>query len=234
MALKILLTGASGVLGRQINLDSRQHSEFEILSPMRSELNITSDASVCSYFNNHEFDTVLHCAAYTKTLKAPEEVERCIKTNIIGTWNLLKCTMEKKKRFVYISTDYVFDGHKGNYLPTDPINPIGSYSMSKASAELMVRMYDKSLSIRTSFVPREFPHAAAFIDQYTNRDYVDIISPLVLQAATSDKVGIAHVGTRKKSVFDMAQKRKKGVKKISINDVGFYLPPDVSMEGMDN
>jgi dTDP-4-dehydrorhamnose reductase len=234
VVLKILLTGGTGILGTQILSDNYDNSRVKICYPTRQKLDITSVTSVRDYFNNNPFDMVLHCAAYTKTLKAEEEIKECIKTNIVGTWNLLKHSMTKKLRFVYISTDYVFDGQSGNYFHDSPINPVGSYSMSKAAAELMVRMYDKSLSVRTSFVPKEFPHPAAFIDQYTNRDYVDIISPLVFKMAISDKTGIAHVGTDKKSVYEMAQRRKKDVKAISINDVDFYLPCDVSLAQIEN
>jgi dTDP-4-dehydrorhamnose reductase len=234
VVLKVLLTGGTGILGTQILSDQYNVSHIKIYHPLRKDLDITSINSVFSYFANNCFDMVLHCAAYTQTLTAEEEIKKCIETNIIGTWNLLKCSMEKKMRFVYISTDYVFDGRNGNYHPEDAINPIGRYSKSKAAAELMVRMYDNSLSIRTSFVPKEFPHNAAFIDQYTNRDYVDIISPLVLKAAISNKIGVAHVGTGKKSVFKMAQRRKKDVKAISINDVDFYLPSDVSLAKIEN
>lgn len=233
MVLKVLLTGGTGLLGTQI-LSDYDSNRVKIYHPTRKELEITSATSVGDYFNSNSFDMVLHCAAYTKTLKAEEEIKECIETNIVGTWNLLKYSMAKKLRFVYISTDYVFDGQGGNYFHDSPISPVGSYSMSKAAGELMVRMYDRSLSVRTSFVPNEFPYPAAFTDQYTNRDYVDIISPLIFKVAISDKTGIAHVGTDKKSVYEMAQRRKKDVKAISISDVAFYLPCDVSLAQIEN
>jgi dTDP-4-dehydrorhamnose reductase len=234
VVLKVLLTGGSGILGGQIIFDARTKRHVQIYHPTRTELDIASITSAKSYLNKHDFDMILHCAAYTKTLQTREETQECIETNIVGTWNLLRHAMAKEMRFVYISTDYVFDGKSGNYLPGAAINPVGNYARSKAAAELMVRMYDKALCIRTSFVPNEFPHPAAFVDQYTNRDYVDIISPKVLQAALSSKVGVAHVGTVKKSVFEMAKKRKEDVKEISINDVSFYLPPDISLACLEN
>lgn len=223
---KILITGGSGVLGTQI---ITEWDPDKILAPTREEMDITSPESVCSYFRNNDFDVVLHCAAYTKTVEALHQIEECVETNVVGTWNLLKNSLAKNIRFVFISTDYVFDGFSGGYTTKDPINPIGNYAMSKASAELLVRMYDNSLTIRTSFVPREFPHKAAFVDQYTTRDYVDVISPMICKLTLSDKTGIAHVGTSKKSVFDLALQRKPDVEMISIKDVDFFLPPDISL-----
>jgi len=231
---KILITGASGVLGTQIISEWDKSTQIRIFAPSRREMDITSSKSVCAYFNNNDFDIVLHCAAYTKTVEALKQIEECVEANVVGTWNLLKNCLAKNIRFVFISTDYVFDGLTGEYTTVDPINPIGNYAMSKASAELLARMYDNSLTIRTSFVPREFPHKAAFVDQYTTRDYVDIISPMICKLALSEKTGIAHVGTSKKSVFDLALRRKQDVEMISIKDVDFYLPPDISLAELED
>jgi len=233
MVLKVLMTGGTGVLGRQILVDSYEMDDIEICAPTRKQMDISSKDSVMKYFSKGEFDMILHCAAYTKTVKATEEVVECTKINVEGTWNLLQEAIRRDIRFVYISTDYVFDGLRGDYRTTDHINPVGNYAMSKASGELMVRMYEKSLCIRTSFVPNEFPHAAAFRDQHTTRDYVDVIGPLVLKASLSGKKGIAHVGTEKKTVYELARRRKKDVKEISIVDVNFYLPPDTSLGNLE-
>ena len=219
------------MLGSQI---ISEWEAVEISAPARKEMDITSLESVRSYFSNNDFDVVLHCAAYTKTVEALHQIEECVETNVVGTWNLLKNCLAQNKRFVFISTDYVFDGLSGEYATKDPINPIGNYAMSKASAELLVRMYKNSLTIRTSFIPREFPHKAAFVDQYTTRDYVDIISPMICKLVLSDKTGIAHVGTSKKSVFDLALQRKSDVEMISIKDVDFYLPPDISLVELED
>jgi dTDP-4-dehydrorhamnose reductase len=228
---KILITGGSGILGTQIILEC---DPVRILTPTREEMDITSLESVCSYFNNNDFDLILHCAAYTKTVDAIQQLEECVESNVIGTWNLLKNSFSKNIRFVFISTDYVFDGLSGGYATRDPINPIGNYAMSKASAELLVRMYNNSLTIRTSFIPCEFPHKGAFVDQYTTRDYVDIISPMIYKLALSDKTGISHVGTPRKSVYDLALRRKQDVKMISIEDMDFYLPPDISLIDLED
>jgi len=235
MVLKnILVTGGSGLLGSQLVSEWSDTPGIKVVAPPRKELDIAHTQSVSRYFSQHTFEIVVHCAAYTDTVEAMDEVEKCVMTNVIGTWNMLREAMKNQSRFVFISTDYVFDGKKGNYRIDDPINPIGNYAMSKGAAELIARMYNNSLSIRTSFVPSEFPHPAAFTDQYTTRDYVDIISSTIRTLSLSQKTGISHVGTSRKSVFELAKKRKKNVKKISIKDVDFYLPPDTSLLDLAN
>jgi len=100
--------------------------------------------------------------------------------------------------------------------------------MTKAAAELSVRTYKNSLVIRTSFCEKQFPYEKAFVDQYTSRDYIDIICPLILEQAFSDKTGVVHVGTERKTVFDLAKKRKPNVKKLLRSEVNFKVPRDTS------
>lgn len=220
-------------MGKQMASEWENITEVEVASPPRNELDISCEHSTANYFLEHTFDVIVHCAAYTATVAASKEIEKCVETNILGTWNMLKGAMKNNMRFVFISTDYVFDGKVGNYKVGDPINPIGNYAMSKAAAELIARMYKNSLCIRTSFVPSVFPHPAAFADQYATRDYVDVISPVIRKLSLSEKVGISHVGTDYKSIFELAQKRKANVKPISIKDVDFYLPPDTSLGDLE-
>lgn len=230
---KILLTGGTGILGSQMIKEWENDSNVEVCSPSRAELDITCHRSVQEFFDNNVVDIILHCAAYTDTVSAINQIEDCVDANVIGTWNLLRESMSQDIRFVYISTDYVFDGTQGEYQVSSPINPIGNYSMSKAAAELIVRMYNNSLSIRTSFVPKDFPHPAAFSDQYTTRDYVDVISKFIKNLTTSNKLGIVHVGTKKKSVFELAKQRRRDVKKISIHQMDFHLPEDTSLSDLE-
>ena len=57
---------------------------------------------------------------------------------------------------IYISTDYVFDGEKGNYSIKDLVNPISKYAKTKTAAEFLVRTIEEFLIIRTSFLAMNF------------------------------------------------------------------------------
>jgi len=169
-----------------------------------------------------------HAAAFTDVKGAESDPSDAWDINVLGTLNVLKACKLLEKKLIYISTDYVFDGEKGNYNADDPINPLSKYAKTKASGELLVRTYDNSLIIRTSFYGHNFPYDAAFTDQWTSKSYVDIIAPKVLDKIMENSFGIAHVGSDRKTVYDIACERKKNVKAISRSDVGISVPYDTS------
>ena len=73
--------------------------------------------------------------------------DKSIDLNIIGTANLVKGCIEKKK-IIFFSTSYVYPGTKGNYKETDTLLPWNNYGWSKLGAESAVQMYKNSLIIR--------------------------------------------------------------------------------------
>lgn len=221
---KILFTGGSGTLGKEISALNP-----DLLYPSSKELDITNTEAVRAYFESNDLSLVVHAAAFTNVPLAETEALTAIEVNVVGTYNLLSECMKRKIKFVFISTDYVFDGEKGDYTVGDPINPLTNYAMSKASAELMVRMYDNSLIIRTSFFPRMFPYDKATIDQWTTKDYVDLIAPKILSLCLSDKLGVAHCGHDKRTIFHIAKVRKPDVKMVKRGDLGHKIPKDTSL-----
>ena len=62
---------------------------------------------------------------------------------------------------------------------------------------------------------------------------MDVISKFVMNLTISNKLGIVHVGTKKKSVYDLAKQRRGDVRKISIRDMNFYLPEDTSLSDLE-
>ena len=226
MTHKILVFGGSGRLGSEIlKLNSK------VISPRRNDLNIGDIVSIESFFIDNHIDLVINCAAITDTVFCEKNIHDTIKINTCGPANLVMLQEKYNFKLAHISTDYVFDGKSGNYKPSDPINPISNYSKSKAAAELIVRMNPKNLVIRTSFFPLEFKHPAAFVDQYTTKDFVDIIAPMVYEAAISDKTGVVHIGTEKDSVYNKVKKRYPNIKKMSRKDIkSVYIPYDTSLE----
>ena len=222
--MSILLTGGSGLLGTQLtSLDS------SIISPERRELDIENRSDCRQWVETlSSQDILIHAAAFTSLPGSEEDPGAARNANIVGTVNLVNACQSSGVRLVYISTDYVFSGDKGFYKEEDPINPINLYAKTKAAGELAVRTYDNSLVIRTSFCENEFPHEKAFTDQFTSRDYVDVIAPMILAEAKSNRVGIAHVGTERKSVYELARQRKLNVGELSILAVSFNAPRDTS------
>lgn len=133
---KIAVTGASGLVGtRIIELLS---DTFEFIPLSQENMDITDKDSVNSYLKSVSFDLLLHLAAYTNVVGAETEKEKAFLINETGTKNLLQIVQSQKKEFLYISTDFVFDGTKPPYTETSVPNPISVYGASKYAGEKVV------------------------------------------------------------------------------------------------
>lgn len=220
----VLVTGGNGRLGTALS------SIIQCVSVDKTDLDITDREAVHSYLERLKPDVLVHCAAYTDVTKAEQEKETCYNINVIGTENLLRYFSGKK--FVYISTDYVFDGERGNYSEDDVPNPVNFYSLTKLLGEVATRQYPRTLIIRTSFkADGPWPYPEAFVDQWTSADFVSDRAPQIARAALMpDLFGIIHIGGERKTVFLLAQKTTPDVREKSINDVPVRLPRDVSLD----
>lgn len=226
---KCLLTGASGLLGSNLVKYFKRDS---LLIPDSTSLDIRKACNVEDYFlKNQDIDLVIHCAAYTDVVKAHGDFINCAETNTIGTFNILRSCQSRNIKVVFISTDAVFNGEMGNYSTKDYIDPISKYAKSKAAAELLVRMYENSLIIRTSFFGETFPYEKAFIDQWTSKDYIDVMAPKIYRHSISSQLGIIHVHSERITLYNLALKRKPNVIKSTLEEVnfGFKLPKDLSL-----
>ena len=99
----------------------------------------------CGVDNAHEFDTIIHTAAYTDVDGAEMDIGKCIMSNVIFTDDLRSCTDAK---IIYISTDFVFDGINGPYTEDDRKNPVSVYGLSKDLGERC--LFDTDLIVRTT------------------------------------------------------------------------------------
>lgn len=223
---QILITGSAGKLGNglanimdNIVLGTRENFDFTNLEMMQSLLN-----------QHPTIKTIIHCGALVSPPKVNEQVDLAIKTNIIGTALLSSICFQKGIRLVYISTDYVFSGNKGNYIETDELLPQNKYAWSKLGGEASVQMLDNFVIIRMSFGPDIFPYKAAFIDQYTSRERLSTIVEKIKNIAISEFKGIIHIGEDRKTVYDYAiSLGANEVEQISIKDMNVKMPVDTSL-----
>ena len=210
--MKILLTGGSGLLGRNLIAHLGGH---EVIAPSSSELDITNALSFIPF----KCDLVIHCAAIAKFADAEKDPLGTIDTNIQGTCNALRHAMTRNARFVFISSSHVFDGQKGNYEHTDLPNPLTRYAKSKVAGEMAALIYDKSLVIRTEFCDVDFPFDTAFTDKYSSKEYIDIIAPKIAEKCLSEQTGICHVGSSRRSFYEFGQLRNPNVKPGSVENL---------------
>lgn len=224
---KIFLTGGSGTLGTELIKISKAH-DVEFIAPASKYCDITNPYQIHNHIKDSGCDTIVHSAAITDVKATENDPSRAWEVNVLGTLNVLKSCKDLGKKLVFISTDYVFDGEKGNYTIDDPINPLSKYAKTKAAAELLVRTYENSLVIRTSFFGYEFPYEAAFVDQWSSKDYVDIIAPKVLKEVLTSMVGIWHIGSERRSIYSIAQDRSENVIQTTRSINNTVVPKDTS------
>lgn len=149
---KVLVTGAAGLLGRQIvRLLSR---DCDLRATDREECDVTSLAEVRRAIGSFRPDRVVHCAAYTAVDRAETEREAAFLVNETGTRNVAKACREAGALLVAYGTDYIFDGKAGRpYREEDPPNPLSVYGKSKLAAErALAGEHTEWLLIRTQWL----------------------------------------------------------------------------------
>ncbi len=145
--MKIALTGSRGLVGsRVIEL---LKNEFEFIPLSSDDLDITDNKSVESKLNEHEFDLLLHLAAYTNVDAAEQEKEKAHAINVEGTLNLSDVIAKQGKKMIYVSTDFVFDGKMPPYDEMSIPHPVGYYGQSKFEGEEVVK--DHAMIVRISY-----------------------------------------------------------------------------------
>ena len=153
MSKKVLVTGAKGMLGQDLCPILKENG-YEVIPTDIDTLDITNLLSVETVLSEHKPDIIIHCAAYTNVDKAEEDLETARKINATGTENLAKVCGANDITMVYISTDYVFGGKKDiKYKPSDAVEPLNNYGLTKWEGEQAVRKFCKKYYIaRTAWL----------------------------------------------------------------------------------
>jgi dTDP-4-dehydrorhamnose reductase len=166
---RVLVTGAAGQVGVDLmdvlrgetplggdttfQPDSRPvgGAEFEPVGLTRSELDVTDRDRVAAVLGDVRPDVIVHLAAYTAVDRAEGDLDNCFNVNEQGTLNMSRGAHDVGAHLITISTDYVFDGKKGEaYLEYDDAHPLNVYGASKREGELHCR--EDNTIVRTSWV----------------------------------------------------------------------------------
>ena len=225
----LVLTGSRGRLGRSLL------PLLPACLPLtRADLDITDAEAVEKTFRKLRPRVVLHAAAFTDQARAEVERQACWACNVEGTQNIVRAAGNLGCRVVFVSTDYVFSGERGGYREAEPPGPpCNYYSLTKLAAETAVLTLPDSLVVRTSFRPRPWPHPVAFTDLFTSQDYLDVIAPefaLLMNHLDQVPSRILHLGTERKSYFELARRSRPEVKPALRAEVSLSLPADVSLD----
>jgi len=150
---KILVTGASGMLGQDL-CPMLEDCGYEVIETDIDNMDITDELETMRVISDVKPEFVIHCAAYTNVDKAEEDIKTAEIINAKGTENVAKACKSNNATMIYISTDYVFDGESTTpYKPDDTTCPINNYGLSKCKGEEAVKKYcPKHYIARTSWL----------------------------------------------------------------------------------
>lgn len=155
--MKLLIIGASGVLGSRLYNDAIK-KRWNALGTFCSHefeglfyLDVADKSSIEKIFSFFQPEVVVMAGGVTDVDLSARKPNLAKEINIKGTSNLVKKVKEYGAKLVYTSTDYVFDGENGPYEEDDKTNPINIYGKTKLEAEQIVssKMRD-SIIVRTS------------------------------------------------------------------------------------
>jgi dTDP-4-dehydrorhamnose reductase len=133
--VRLLVTGAGGMLGSDVMRVAEQ-AGHEVVGLGHEELDITNFGAVERALSVERPEVVINCAAWTDVDGAESSLNDATRVNGHGARNLAAVTAMFGCKVMLPSTDYVFDGEKGEpYVESDPVNPMSAYGKSKLAGE---------------------------------------------------------------------------------------------------
>jgi dTDP-4-dehydrorhamnose reductase len=160
--MRLLVTGASGQLGAYLLRElhgtdwqvtawsgSRAGSLFGVpLQPV----DLADRTAVAVAFRDAQPQAVLHAAALSSVAACHHDPERAVQVNVAGTRHLVELAAAAQVRLLFVSTDLVFNGEKGNYTEADAPAPLSNYGKTKRAAEKAVLAVAGHLVVRVSLL----------------------------------------------------------------------------------
>ena len=152
--MNILVTGANGQLGNEMQVLARENLQHTYFFTDVQELDICDEQAVYAYVSEHKIDIIVNCAAYTAVDKAEDNVELCDKLNNIAPGYLARAAQANGAAMIQVSTDYVFDGTAHiPYTEEEPTCPASVYGSTKLAGEQNVMDHcEKAMVIRTAWL----------------------------------------------------------------------------------
>jgi dTDP-4-dehydrorhamnose reductase len=151
--LKILITGAKGLVGRAL-VEHCSAGGDEVFAYDHQSLDIVDTGAVESAVATHRPDAVINCAAWTDVDGCETNPEKAEQVNALGPENLACASRSAGALLITISTDYVFDGEKeGFYTQRDQPRPISVYGRSKLEGERRAQETNaRTIVVRTGYI----------------------------------------------------------------------------------
>lgn len=251
--MKILITGASGFLGRRAAIYFSELG-YNVCSPSRSELDITDRAAVEQWFQRNRPQAVLHCAAISNTGACQQDPEHTAIINVRGSENIARTCSQTGAKLIFCSSDQVYAGSPlpGPHSETEPLTPGNVYAGQKLMAEqLCMASCPNTVCLRlswmysTQFLPGDHSHLLTLLRELLQDDHrsmtrsphdfrgVTNVASVVrnLPAALELPAGIYNFGSE--SEMDMYHTLYDLFDELDLQNVISRLHPDKQMSPRD-
>jgi dTDP-4-dehydrorhamnose reductase len=263
---KILITGISGFIGHYLHkykpddvqlTGSYFNNKVELVGVDFLKLDLEQVDAFISH-NEQKYDVVIHCAAESSLAVCENNPHKAFLLNSEATEKLARWSAEQNSKFIYLSTDIVFDGKKGDYYEDDNPQPINIYGKSKLEAErsiikihknvIIVRLalcLGKGLGGTNSFINwflerlENEEKIPLYYDEFRTPVSTKFVAQSIWEFASNNFTGIIHLtGKEKISRYKLGQKMLEYLKsdkqhllhKESSNKSTYPRPRDVSMK----
>jgi len=230
--MKYFVTGSAGLIGSQITKDLtlQNHEVYSCYHDNKPicgnplQLDLTNQDKIIKTIQEIKPDSVIHLGAVTNVDQCETKTELAYLINTKATEILAKQAAKIDAFFVYVSTDYVFDGKKGKYSEDDSTNPLGHYGKSKLKAEEALNKLASSWCIARTSTPfgihpnkKSFPiwikenleakkETPVLVDQFTSPTHVSNLSKMLIEIAKRQISGILHTaGASRISRYELAK-----------------------------
>ncbi|ADG90835.1 dTDP-4-dehydrorhamnose reductase [Thermosphaera aggregans DSM 11486] len=232
--MRVLVTGGTGLLGYWI-AETYSSKGFKVYATYNEKnppgleaawikLNLEDPESIISVVREVRPDIIVHSAAYTDVDGCEVNKEKAYRVNYLGTEALARAGRETDY-FIYVSTDYVFNGEKGLYREEDTPAPVNYYGLSKLLGEVAVRaiLPKNSVIVRVSGLYGYSPtgkknfgvivlerllrgeNVEAFIDQWLSPTYTRFLSEILAKLVDTKPTGVLHIAGERLSRYEFAR-----------------------------
>jgi dTDP-4-dehydrorhamnose reductase len=230
--MKFLVTGSAGLIGSKVVTDLVQqnhtvYSCYHNVKPLQgipTLLDLSDEHRIIQTLQEIKPDRIIHLAAMTDVDLCETENELATLINTKATEILAKQAAKQNIFFLYVSTDYIFNGIDSMKKEDDPSNPLGFYGKSKLEGELALNKLTSNWCIARTSTPfgvhptkKSFPlwikenlemkkEIPVLVDQFTSPTYVPNLSKMLIEIATRQINGIIHVsGATRISRYALAE-----------------------------
>ncbi|TAJ27366.1 MAG: SDR family oxidoreductase [Nitrospirae bacterium] len=172
-AMRVLITGGTGLVGGALIATAGSGYRLTILHqrdyPVQADgveafiVDVRNREQLSDLFGRGEFDAVIHAAGIASVDYVEHHVEEGWESNVAGTQNVVDLVLKKDIKFVYLSSNAVFDGRQAPYREGDSTNPVNQYGRIKVECEkLVMRLCPEAAIVRPILMYGwQPPHARA-------------------------------------------------------------------------